>query len=196
MASKKSKNTGLVVMLLIVSIAGGAVMGAYVVSTPGALHVAEDMRRAKETAKAPKEPPQRLIPRYNSNGELTFQKEHVAIPAGEDARVYLINDYLKQLHEKGLGDPKAKALGIDLHNGIASVDFNQAFEESYGSMDEATLLQGIESVLGQFPDIDKVEFRIEGRTMQTTGNIDLTQPQDVIRPGQKPTDTSAASSAP
>jgi len=189
MASKKSKNTGLIVALLIVSIAGGAVMGAYVVSTPGALHVAQDMLREKPTSKAPKEPPQRLIPHYD-NGNLTFEKQHVAIPASEDARVFLVNDYLSQLHKQGLGNPKARALGIDMHGGVAYLDFNNEFEDSYGTMDEGTVLNGILTTLGQFPEIDKVQFEINGKSLDSFGNIDLTQPQDVIRPGEKPQTTS------
>jgi germination protein M len=189
MASKKSKNTGLVVTLLIVSLAGGAVMGAYVINTPNALHVPADMRRQKVAAHTTAAP-QRLVPHVAKDGTTTFTVQDIKIPAGEDERAYLVNDYLKQVHASGLGNKDAKALGVDVRDGTAYVDFNKAFDESFGTMDEATLINGILRTLGQYPEIEKVQFSIDGKPMETTGNIDLTSPQPVIRPG---TDTTSSS---
>ena len=196
MASKKSKNTGLVVILLMLSIAGGVVLGAYVVTTPNALHVPIDMRREKPVAahKETQGPTDRLVPIVDKDGVAHFEHQKVNIPKGVDPKVFLLNDYLEELHSRGLGDKNARALGVDVHDRIAYVDFNRAFEQTYGTMDEGNVLRGIESVLGQFPEIDKVAFYIEGKPMETTGNVDLTQPQDVIRPDQannQPTATAA-----
>ena len=187
MASKKSKNTGLAIVLLIASVAGGIVMGAYVIDTPAAQHVTDVVKKEttpKESVSSRREQTiNRLIPHAGKDGIATFEPQQITIPAGEDPRVYLVNDYLKQLHDKGLGNKNAKLLGIDVRNRIAYADFNRAFDESYGTMDEANVLRGIEATLGQFPEIDKIAFQVDGKAMDTTGNIDLTDPQNVIRPG-------------
>lgn len=192
MASKKSKNTGIVITLLVISIAGGAALGAYVVETPAALHVPTSERKVKVLAKEPSQGPMKLVPHVEKDGTVSFDRQSITIPHGQDPRVYLVNEYLKTLHAQGLGDKDARALGIYISSdGIAHLDFNQAFDESYGSMDEGTVLNGIEATLGQFPEIDQIQFEIDNKPMQTTGNIDLSQPVPVIRPGEPITQTSA-----
>lgn len=191
MASKKSKNTGLVITMLVVSIVGGALLGVYVVDTPAAARVPQDLRREKPVVKTT-QVPGRLVPRVQKDGRVTFQLENVKVPAGQDERVFLINDLLKQLHDHGLGDSNARALGVDVHDRIAYIDFNSAFEKTYGTMDEGTVLNGILSTMGQFSNIDKVKFEINGKSMETLGNVDLTEAQDVIRPGQKLEDSGDA----
>ena len=193
MASRKSNKVSIIASLLIVSLVGGSVMGAYVLETPAAQHVSPNLRRTDKTAAAKSQiTPKRIVP-HAGNGVTTFTQGDIKIPPGVDARVYLVNDYLGQLHGKGLGNSDAKALGVDIRNGTAYLDMNRAFEETYGTMDEGTVLNGILTVLGQFPEINEVQFEIDGKPMETTGNIDLTQPQPVIRPGQQAPDSGGMS---
>jgi hypothetical protein len=187
MASRKSNKIPIIASLLIVSLLGGAVTSAYVLTTPAAQHVPPDLRRAdKAQAKAPTNSQaneKRIVPRTGSEGT-TFATADIKFPPGVDHRVYLVNDYLGQLHGKGLGKPDAKALGVDVRDGTAYLDLNSAFDETYGTQDEGTVLNGILTVLGQYPEIDQVQFEINGKPMETTGNVDLTVPQPVIRPGR------------
>jgi spore germination protein GerM len=106
--------------------------------------------------------------------------------------VFLVNEYLNQLHARGLGDKSARVIGIDVRNGTAFLAFNPAFEQTYGTSDEGIVLNGILRTLSQFPEIEKVQFEIDGKPMDTLGNIDLSQPQIVTGPGVAPVSTSPA----
>lgn len=179
MASRKKSNTGIIAALLLVSAVGGAVMGAYVMTTPEARKVPADLRRDHVSAK-PAQKPKALVPKMVGH-DVVYEKRDITVPAGQDARVFYVNEFLKELHAKDIGNKSARAIGVDLQDGVAYLDFNRAFDETYGTEDEGILIQGILRTLGQFPDINKVQFEIEGKPMETTGNIDLKTPQDVIR---------------
>jgi hypothetical protein len=180
MAKKKSKNTGLIVTLLVASLAGGALIGAYVVKAPNVQPLGRPLPDV--TASRIVQTGTKVIPRSDIDGNTKFAYQKIDIPAGNDPRVYLVNEYLRQLHEKGLGDNSARAIGIDVRDRIAYLSFNRAFEETYGTFDEATVINGILTTLGQFDGIAKVVFEIDGKPMDTLGNVDLTEAQMVKRP--------------
>ncbi len=52
-------------------------------------------------------------------------------------------------------------------------------------MEEGYLIKAIQMALGQFKDIDKFQIIVDGKAVDSLGNIDLSKPVDVIRPGQK-----------
>jgi len=178
MASKKKNNTGLVVTMLIVSVVGGALVGAYVMTTPDAQHIPTALKRDPSTVSA-KETDQSTGYRLTARNDGSFGKIKVEIPRGQDARTFLVNAYLNDLHSKGLGNKDAKLLGVSVVNGVAYLDFNQAFSETYGTDDEGTVLNGINGTLAQFPEIKKAQYRINGQNMDTLGNVPLNEPQDV-----------------
>ncbi len=191
MANRKSNKIPIIASLLLVSVVGGSVMGAYVLTTPQAQHVPPALRRvAKADAKEPRDHERRVVPHISNKGGTNFATADIKFPPGVDHRVYLVNDFLGQLYGKGLGNPDAKAIGIDVRDGTAYLDFNRAFDQSTGTMDEGTILNGILLALGQYTDIDQVQFEVEGKPMESLGNIDLTVPQPVLRPGQAPVSTS------
>jgi len=191
MASRKSNKIPIIASLLLVSLVGGSVMGAYVLTTPVAQHVPPALRRVTTaTAKEPSGEERRVVPHASASGGTKFETADIKFPPGVDHRVYLVNDFLGQLHGKGLGNPDAKAIGIDVRDGTAYLDFNRAFDESTGSNDEGTILNGILLALGQYPDINQVQFEVEGKPMESLGNVDLTTPQPVLRPGEAPAGTS------
>lgn len=192
MASRKSRNNGVIGSLLLISLVGGAVMGAYVITTPDARKVPANLRRVDRTSAKNADMVHALVPKMHGH-DLSFEKHNVVAPDGVDQRVFVVNEYLKELHSKGIGDAKAKAVGIDVRNGIAYLDFNSAFEETYGTEDEGVVLNGILTSLGQFPEIEKVQFEIDGKAMDSLGDVDLTEPQPVIRQGSN---SALASSAP
>jgi len=175
MASKKKNNTGLVVTMLIVSVVGGALVGAYVMTTPDAQHIPTALKRDPSTVSA-KETDQSTGYRLTPRNDGSFGRIKVDIPRGQNARTFLVNAYLDDLHAKGLGNKNAKLLGVSVINGVAYLDFNQAFSETYGTDDEGTVLNGIQQTLAQFPEIQKMQLRINGQNMESLGNVDLSKP--------------------
>src|SRR5690606_5920316 len=97
-------------------------------------------------------------------------------------RKYAVREYLKSISAI---PREAKLLDCTVSNGIATLNFNSAFAAGYGTEDERTIVEGILTTLGQFEDIEGVIFHMDGRPLDTLGNIDLGGPQKVIRP-EKP----------
>jgi spore germination protein GerM len=60
-------------------------------------------------------------------------------------------------------------LGISIENGIATVDLSSEFESGGGSASVLTRLGQVVYTLTQFPTVDSVVFRIEGRTVTVFG---------------------------
>ncbi len=120
---------------------------------------------------------QLLTPYYVEN-ELRFKQEPAEVPANTDPKVFAVNRYLRTTKFVPQG---AEVLTCTVDNSIATLDFNGAFATSYGTDDESTVVNGILATMGQFPDVAFVRFTVEGRPLETLGNLDLTDPQDVIR---------------
>lgn len=109
-------------------------------------------------------------------------------PADEDPRVFAVNAYLKKIPATPKG---AYAVGIDIRNRVAILQMTPAFADaSYGDDDESAVLTGIQATLGQFPEIDKFQFEVDGKPIESIGHADLTEPLEVTRPA------SPSSSAP
>ncbi len=67
--------------------------------------------------------------------------------------------------------------------GELRLQFNNAFDRTYGSEEERALVDGILHSLGQFKEIVNVQFCIGDQPMETLGHIDLSTPQAVLRDG-------------
>lgn len=118
-----------------------------------------------------------LKPRYEGN-DLKYDRAKATVPQGEDKMVFAVNQYLKDLKMIPAG---AKATKATMKSGDLTLDFNTAFDHTYGSEDERTIVDGILRTLGQFAEINSVRFTIEGQQMETLGHLDLTTPQAVLR---------------
>lgn len=164
--------------LLGVGIVGG--IGAYVKLTPGAkIPVAEhrDTDKKKPTPDVNVRSHEDLsqvavyAPKFSDAGELDFTSHRLDVPKGEDARVYAVNMFLK---ETGIALPTAKLMSIDVHDGTAVLSFNADFYKGgYGTDDERAMIGGLQRVLGQFKEIQTLDFRKDGEKAETLGNIDL-----------------------
>lgn len=110
--------------------------------------------------------------------EPKFHRETKAVPEGEDAWLMAVNGFLEN---SGIAPKDAKAVGSRLEDRTLILDFSASFRRTYGSADEAALLKGIQLSIGQFPEIDKVRFTVEGKPLDTLGNVDLSEPIDVLR---------------
>ncbi len=78
-----------------------------------------------------------------------------------------------------------RLLSINLAGGLATVDFSRELQTNFTGGDT----QGIRTVsavlrtLGQFPTVDRVQFLVEGKPVDTLGGIlSLSAPLPVIRP--------------
>jgi hypothetical protein len=63
----------------------------------------------------------------------------------------------------------SQLLGISIANGVATVDLSSEFESGGGSLSVLTRLGQVVYTLTQFPTVDSVLFRIEGKTVTVFG---------------------------
>ncbi|MBX3119282.1 MAG: GerMN domain-containing protein [Fimbriimonadaceae bacterium] len=120
------------------------------------------------------------IARFDGD-KLTFEESQIDVPNGQNSAIFAVNEFIKR---SDVADGPVRIEEIKLDGKIALLYFNKAFgEQSLGSQDEATLLNGIRAVMGQFGSIDEVEFFSDGHQVDALGHIELIGPQKVIRPG-------------
>ncbi|MBV6457481.1 MAG: hypothetical protein HONBIEJF_00590 [Fimbriimonadaceae bacterium] len=171
-------------MLVLIGALGLGALVAYVKGVP-ADRVPVDLSR-DPAASSRSDTVDAYKPHYEQ-GNLKFTKRSVEVPEGHDPIVYSVNEYLK---ESTVTPEGASLVSAKVNDGIADLDFNAAFRTTYGTEDEQTILNGILTVLGQFHDIVSARFLVEGKPLDTLGNVDLSEPQLVIRnpstPSEKP----------
>ncbi len=188
MKAKRSNPLGLIVLLLAGAV-GVFAVGAYIKHTPEAQDVPAPLLRRSSPPETTDRPTHQqptvpssatvLIP-SSSGGNLTFDEKTEKVPDGSDPIVFAINRYLENTH---FVPDNARAVGCNVKDGIAFISFTEGMQQkTYGSSDEATLLQGICKTLSHFPSIDKVQFEIEGKPMDPIGNVDISVPLDVKTP--------------
>jgi spore germination protein GerM len=180
---------------IVVALAGTAVLVSvvmYIKDSPGKSVPAEQHRLADAKPPGLKTPDKVTVykPRYDGD-QLVFDKSQAKAAPKEDPKVFALNEFLKGLPMVPKG---AKAKTVKVSNGTATVDFTAEFETTYGTEDEQTLLKGILTTLGQFEDVDKAVFMVEGRPLDSIGNVDLREPQPVMRPGQSAPESGDAAS--
>ena len=119
-------------------------------------------------------------PRYEKD-QLEYNQESKAVPEGNDRIVFAVNEYLSNAK---ISPPEARLEKCVIVNHVARLSFTSTFEKTYGAEDEKTLLDGILRTLGQFEDVEKVQFLIGSTPLESLGNIDLSEPVEVIRPAR------------
>jgi hypothetical protein len=113
-----------------------------------------------------------------------------AASKGEKPIVYVTNHVLRNLKVAG-----ARAIGVEVKERVALIDFNPALTEGFGSMEEANLIKALQMSLGQFKEIDSFQVVIEGQVLDSLGHFEIDSPVPVIRPG-KPVSDEASSTTP
>ena len=174
---------------MLVSMLGAGVFAGYVRFSPHASHVVADQKHSEPdvtVTEKPDEPETKkpaastttlLIPAIVKN-DIQLGKELGTPPDGVRPEVFLVNATLQSLQIDG-----ARAVGIDVHNHVAMLDLNPATQKGYGTIEEGYLIKALQMALGQFKDINKFQVVIEGKPIDSFGNIDLSAPLDVIRSG-------------
>jgi hypothetical protein len=185
--TKKNQGTKPVLALLLVGVVGAVALAAYVKYTD-ANHVPDDLRRPEQASKikegtnpATAQKHVNVLTPELKGTDLELKGQRTEVPTGQDPMVFAVNEYLKNSHITPEG---ARAVGVQVKDGVAYLDFSREFKQSYGSLDERNLLQGICTTLGQFSSVQKVQFQVDGQPLETLGSVELTDPIDVIHAGK------------
>lgn len=182
---RKTNFTG-VVLLLLIGAAGVFGISWYLKDTPEARSVGPAARRqepqTRVTERAPEHSTQKetvsIFTARPTSGDWTFDQKPEEVPAGTSPIVFAVNRYLEQLP---FVPRRARAVAVEVKDRVAYIDCTEAMQKTYGSSEEGILLQGLGRTLGQFANVDKMEFLISGTPIDTFGNVDASQGLDVIR---------------
>lgn len=165
-----------------VCVVGG--LAAYIQTTPNAREMPQSERRATRgdtprtaTTEAagqdrPKGRVEVLKPEY-VDGDLRYTKSSAQTPRGQDERVFAVNEFLRAT---GLMPGGARAVSCVVEGGVATIEFSPEFDQTYGTEDERTIVDGVLRALAQFEGVRSVQFQVGGKPMETLGNIDLSRP--------------------
>jgi len=107
---------------------------------------------------------------------LDFTSRGASVPSGVDPKVYAVNEFLSGTK---IADPAARLLSVDIRHGVASLYFNGAMEQTFGTDDENVILNGLLATMAQFSEVQKVDFFANGKKIDSFGNVDLSEPQPV-----------------
>lgn len=119
--------------------------------------------------------------------ELRFKSAKRPVPKGTDPHVFAVDEYLAGL---SFVPKTARVKQFAVKDGAATLDLDPSIQAGYGSDDEIVVVGGMLTALGQFPDVKTVLFLVDGQPLDSLGNIDLTTPRPVRRPGATPERTS------
>ena len=179
-----------VLAVMLLTLCGAGVLAAYVRMTPAAAHVMADTSSSGPSVTISEHATPRTQAQSDTNSlhllVPSIEKNDVALtkaagdpPDGVRPEVFLVNQTLTSLQIDG-----ARAIGIDVKDRVAMVDFNSGIEKGYGTIEEGHLIKALQMALGQFKDIDSFQIVVDGKIVDSLGNLDLTEPPKVIRPGQ------------
>ena len=124
---------------------------------------------------------------FEGNGTKLHPVE-VEVPGDEDPAEGALRRLFEQGDEGNLVNPiprDTRLLSLEVKDGLATVNLSREFSDNFtgGSEEEALTIRVILRTLGQFPEITKVEFKLEGEPLETLGHVDFSGPQNVGRVG-------------
>jgi spore germination protein GerM len=103
------------------------------------------------------------------------------VPPGKDPKMAAI-DAMARLKDSPL-PPGTQARSVDMiGDGVATVDFNRAFQSNFPGGDEAEALaiNAVLATLAQFEGVERVQILVEGRKIDSLGGTQsLTEPLPV-----------------
>lgn len=178
-----ARSAGLAWGAIVACLAVVGVLVVYLKSTP-ALNVPEDQKRATHRSDPTAEP---VAPKANQvlvpiplweEGDLKFGRAAVDVPTGQDPKRVALQSYLDEIRDVL---PGVRLEGFRMDGKVAQLRFSPEFDQRMGSDDEATVLLGILAVMGQFPDVEEVEFFAGGQQIEAIGNVELNVPLPVVR---------------
>ena len=145
------------------------------------------------SATAPVSPPAKVVvyvlnPKATGDADLLVAREitlrHPEAPA-QDA----LTDLLQSPHSPIA--PGTSLRGVSINSGLATVDFSQSpVSETGGEDAQSAALNALAMTLGQFPEISTYQIEVKGRPVKAFGEFTADGPMEVIRPGDKPKESS------
>lgn len=185
MASKSQRSK--LLPLLAIALGGGAVFAGtsiYVQAAPKIQPKPDGTPAVQVDVTAQPSSVEVMEPSYNKEGDLELEPRVVPVKKGADAKATAVSGYIAKIPAV---PSSTRVLSIKMEGRTAVIDFSKEVDSGYGTEDERTLIEGVLTTMGQFPDVDMVAFRIEGKATQGIGNLDLSSPLQVIRsPRGKP----------
>ncbi len=73
--------------------------------------------------------------------------------------------------------------GISVGSGVATLDFSASPIKEGGEGAQSAGLNALAMTLGQFPEINSYQIKVQGQAVKTFGEFSSDGPLDVIRPG-------------
>lgn len=168
MSKQKSPATSTLGLLFAVGILGLVGLIAYLRLTPAA-QIPDELKRAdkrKVTAYTP-------VP---DGSDVKLQPREVDVPERASPIVTAVNAFLT---ESNIVPTDARAIGAEIRNGTLHLGFSPAFARTHGSDDEKTLIDGLIATVKQFPEVQRLSLEVDGKPIETLGNVDLTDGLEV-----------------
>lgn len=189
---------GVLLALAIVGASGLVALGAYVKFTP-ADKVPPELHRID-----PDKTPSRSSGLVRSTDETTATPVEVLVPrlsgeqlelkkttTTEDPKAFVVSTALSLMKVD-----KTTVKSVTVESGVAKVDLEGDVPIGIGSDQESILMKAIQMGLGQFPEVDHIQFVSSGQPLETLGgHLEVTDPVSVIRPGQSQDPTPVEGSA-
>jgi spore germination protein GerM len=104
--------------------------------------------------------------------------------AGKDPAREAINALITSPHSAIPQGTKLLDIAIDPSTGVATLNFSSEFRDNFhgGDTSEAQVLNSVRETLGQFQNVQAVQFLVAGKKIDTLGGTeDLTVPLPTIR---------------
>ncbi len=111
-----------------------------------------------------------FLPKFDKGNNLTFERTMARAPRGEDLREFAVKNFLETTK---IADPATRLLSISVKDGLATLSFNAALNSGFGSDDERTFVEGIRLILGQFKEIERLEFFADGVKLDSLGHFEI-----------------------
>ncbi len=111
------------------------------------------------------------------NDQIGFEKNPIKVADGNPIAT-AINGMLRE--------PKLFPAGVQLldskvEGDTVTLDFSKELRAGYSTDEEEAVLKSISTSMGQFKELNKVRIFVEGKPIDTLGNIDLSEPMEVER---------------
>ena len=196
-------------VLLLICACGAGALAWYVKADPEAAHVSKVLKTAvdagpdttvvvhhrrhqteaatDDSQNDPGTPDQVQVPEMKDQ-DVTLKSEKTDVPSGEDPKKFIAEEVVKDVSLENV-----RVHGVDVHNGVAVINFAGDIDAGMGSEQEAHFLKELQKGFGQFPEVRRIEIDKDGEPLEELGHIDLSDPLPVIRPGESDSDQGSPS---
>lgn len=184
---RRGLRAGLVVVVLLACVA----LGVYFATSrkPGARPAPPQPPQKKETV-VPKPDTVKVYRVAVEDNQTKLRPTEKVVPQGQDPAETALRCLIEQGNKSDLANPipeGTRLLGFEVEGDLATVNLSREFRDNFagGSEEEGLTIGAILRTLGQFPNIKRVVFLVEGKPLETLGHLDLSGPQDVTWVGSQ-----------